>query len=237
MVANGVEIDFVAGHGDAPADVPPPIRQALLLLIAHWYEHREPVEIGATKSYTGGVFDGGDVTFTAVSGAQHPAAIHGKGRQQVEAGQDEIDHPNNPVDHPLSNLQDIFLRVLCDTTSIDNIHGSNHTLEGLFFTHQTPSKLPSLLNMNNGSNKSHVAIKKILLYHPNIDMEPLFEWNVEGEGERDLKALPYVIAWFERAREAIADDEEGGSYNIDEIKLSTIYQFAKAMPLMFVTSG
>ena len=57
------------------------------------------------------------------------------------------------------------------------------------------------------------------------------------EGERDLKALPYVIAWFERAGEAVADDEEGGSYNIDEIKLSTIYQFAKAMPLMFVTSG
>jgi hypothetical protein len=24
------------------------IRQAILLLVAHWYEHREPVEIGAT---------------------------------------------------------------------------------------------------------------------------------------------------------------------------------------------
>ena len=50
MVANGIEIDFVAGHGNAPSDVPPPIRQALLLLIAHWYEHREPVEIGATAT-------------------------------------------------------------------------------------------------------------------------------------------------------------------------------------------
>ncbi len=47
MVANGIEIDFVAGHGGAPSDVPQPIRQALLLLIAHWYENREPVEIGA----------------------------------------------------------------------------------------------------------------------------------------------------------------------------------------------
>lgn len=27
-----------------------------------------PMEIGATKSYTGGVFDGADVTFTAVAG-------------------------------------------------------------------------------------------------------------------------------------------------------------------------
>jgi len=45
--ANGIEIALVAGFGDAAADVPAPIRQAVLLLLAHWYEHREPVEIGA----------------------------------------------------------------------------------------------------------------------------------------------------------------------------------------------
>lgn len=50
LAANGIEIDFVAGHGDGPADVPQPMRQALLLLIAHWYENREPVEIGATAT-------------------------------------------------------------------------------------------------------------------------------------------------------------------------------------------
>lgn len=33
------------------------------------------VEIGATKSYTNGVFDGADVTFTSVSGAQCEAII------------------------------------------------------------------------------------------------------------------------------------------------------------------
>lgn len=48
--ANGIEIDFIAGYGDAPTDVPQPIRQALLLLTAHWYEHREPVEIGASAT-------------------------------------------------------------------------------------------------------------------------------------------------------------------------------------------
>jgi uncharacterized phiE125 gp8 family phage protein len=46
--ANGIEIAFVAGYGDAAADVPAPIRQAVLLLVAHWHEHREPVELGAT---------------------------------------------------------------------------------------------------------------------------------------------------------------------------------------------
>ena len=43
-VANGIEIAFVAGYGDRAANVPAPIRQAILLLVAHWYEHREPVE-------------------------------------------------------------------------------------------------------------------------------------------------------------------------------------------------
>jgi len=48
--ANGIEIAFVAGYGDAAADVPAPIRQAVLLLVAHWHEHREPVAIGATDA-------------------------------------------------------------------------------------------------------------------------------------------------------------------------------------------
>ncbi len=47
--ANGIEIAFVAGYGNAAAYVPAPIRQAILLLVAHWYEHREPVAIGAGK--------------------------------------------------------------------------------------------------------------------------------------------------------------------------------------------
>ena len=44
--ANGIEISFTAGFGPAATDVPSPIRHALLLLVAHWYEHRDPFEIG-----------------------------------------------------------------------------------------------------------------------------------------------------------------------------------------------
>ena len=43
---NGIEVAFSAGFGAAPGDVPATIRHAILLLVAHWYEHREPVEIG-----------------------------------------------------------------------------------------------------------------------------------------------------------------------------------------------
>ena len=46
--ANGIEIAFTAGYGNAASDVPQPIRQALLLLIAHWYERREPFEVGGS---------------------------------------------------------------------------------------------------------------------------------------------------------------------------------------------
>ena len=90
--------------------------------------------------------------------------------------------------------------------------------------------LLSLLTLNNNANKSHTAIKKTLKYHPTIDMGPMFEWDAE-EGEQNLKALPYVTSWFERAGEAILAVEDGErGYNIEERKLDVIYQFARAMP-------
>jgi uncharacterized phiE125 gp8 family phage protein len=43
QVASGIEILFTAGFGPAAGDVPQPLLQAVLLLVAHWYETREPV--------------------------------------------------------------------------------------------------------------------------------------------------------------------------------------------------
>lgn len=40
---NAFEIAFTAGYGDEAEDVPAPLRHALLLLVAHWFERREPV--------------------------------------------------------------------------------------------------------------------------------------------------------------------------------------------------
>jgi uncharacterized phiE125 gp8 family phage protein len=39
---NGIEVAVQAGFGATADDVPEPIRQAMLLLIAHWYEIRQP---------------------------------------------------------------------------------------------------------------------------------------------------------------------------------------------------
>ena len=61
-------------------------------------------------------------------------------------------------------------------------------------------------------------------------MESLYKW--DSRDERNLKALPFVIVWFERAEHAV-DDE----FNVRKKKLSAIYQFARSMPLMFVPAA
>lgn len=48
-VVSGIEVDFIAGYGTA-SQVPAPLKQALLLLTAHWYEHRDPIEIGSPET-------------------------------------------------------------------------------------------------------------------------------------------------------------------------------------------
>lgn len=41
-----ITVRFVAGYGSNPGDTPEPLRQAMLLLIGHWYENREAISIG-----------------------------------------------------------------------------------------------------------------------------------------------------------------------------------------------
>lgn len=42
----GIEIDVEVGYGDAASDVPQVLRQAIKLLVAHWYENRGLIAIG-----------------------------------------------------------------------------------------------------------------------------------------------------------------------------------------------
>ena len=46
--AAGIEIDVQVGYGDAAGEVPEPLRQAIRLLVAHWYENRGLVAVGQT---------------------------------------------------------------------------------------------------------------------------------------------------------------------------------------------
>ena len=45
---NAVRIRYKAGYGDNAEDVPQELRQAILILTAHFYEMREPVVVGQT---------------------------------------------------------------------------------------------------------------------------------------------------------------------------------------------
>jgi uncharacterized phiE125 gp8 family phage protein len=46
----GIELDVTVGFGDAAVDVPEPLRQAIRLLLAHWYEHRGLTAAGTTTA-------------------------------------------------------------------------------------------------------------------------------------------------------------------------------------------
>jgi len=167
----------------------------------------------------------------------------------------KLDLHNNPIPFDQTS-EEPFCNALCNTTSINSIHSSNHTLEyvrlypGL--SRQVGPELRSLLTLNKIENKRQVAIRKILLYHPNIDMKPLFDMASEDE-EWSLKGLPYVVAWFERANEIFPKvknkrelanlgisqtetESERESYDIDPKKLSAIFQFTRAMPLSFAAA-
>lgn len=43
--AVGIRVEFVAGYGAAGSNVPQRYRQAILLLVSHWYENREPLVV------------------------------------------------------------------------------------------------------------------------------------------------------------------------------------------------
>lgn len=82
------------------------------------------------------------------------------------------------------SIEDAFSKALCDTSSINSTFDSNHTFIMLCLEDDNDWRnhrelygdhLHSLLTMNECTNKKHVAMKKILQYHPNLDMAALFE--------------------------------------------------------------
>ncbi len=46
------EIDFTAGYGTSGIDVPQPLRQAIRLLVTHWYENRSALTLADTAAET-----------------------------------------------------------------------------------------------------------------------------------------------------------------------------------------
>jgi uncharacterized phiE125 gp8 family phage protein len=53
----GIEIDYVAGFGTEPADVPSDLRQAMLALVAYWHANRDAVIVAGSGAVVPAGFD------------------------------------------------------------------------------------------------------------------------------------------------------------------------------------
>lgn len=47
---NALEVTYIAGFGNLPGNIPADLKQAMLLLIGHWYENREDVFVGSMEA-------------------------------------------------------------------------------------------------------------------------------------------------------------------------------------------
>lgn len=134
-------------------------------------------------------------------------------------------------------MEDALIRSLCNTASINSIYNSNHSLESLKIrSSRGRAHLRNLLHINSkGSSKSHVAIKKILIHFHDIDTKPLFEWNVEDD-QQSLKSLPFIISWFRKVDRVMFTEEyiSNSHYRLKARKLDAIFQYARAVPYLFV---
>ena len=121
-----------------------------------------------------------------------------------------------------NNIQASFSNILCDTSSINSTFLSNHTL---FWLGESANRnqLRPLLVINKRENKKEGAMIKILQNHNDFDMMPFFEW--------EFKVLPLMINWYERASSKMP---VSFGQRIRRGKLSSIYQFVRGMPLLYV---
>ena len=121
-----------------------------------------------------------------------------------------------------------FSRLLFDTSSVNNTYLSNHTLEKIrdFVPEMqdTPQDIVQYLKWNE-SLKQAAAICKILHSHPDIDITPLFEFN--------LKCLPFVVAWLEKAKSYL-DNVNESTESFQSRQLSAVYKFVRGMPQLVV---
>ena len=121
-----------------------------------------------------------------------------------------------------------FSRLLCDTSNVNSTFLSNHNLaevgERAYRLLDTPLDIVRYLQFNKFYNQA-AAICKILHTHPDIDITPLFEFN--------LKCLPLVVAWFEKAKPHRFKLSEPTEV-FKNRQLSAVYKFIRGMPLLAV---
>jgi len=123
-----------------------------------------------------------------------------------------------------------FSKLLCDTSTVNSTYLSNHTINYLGTTSDqnqlNQKQLRPLLDINKIEDKIEVAMIKILQTHNDINMTQFFEW--------EFKVLPLMIGWLEMASDSEITMPENFEPNIGPRKLSSIYQFVRGMPVLYV---
>ena len=124
-----------------------------------------------------------------------------------------------------------FSKLVCDTSNVNNIYLSNHIIRtiGDHEMFSTPLEIRQYLELN---GYLHPAIHKIFKSHPDLDMNPFFQWK--------LKLLPVVVDWFENCRSCmmyVNDPQEMMQrQSLPSRELSALYKFVRGMPSLVVTS-
>jgi len=123
-----------------------------------------------------------------------------------------------------------FEKLLCDTSSLNNIYLSNHTLEKVGgMNESTEASACFELNRLNRSTvkfrtKEQIAMIKILRNHSHFDMQSFFEW--------EIKVLPLMITWFEKA--ATCSKTNFDTKKVKKMKLSVTYDFIREFPMLYI---
>ena len=116
-----------------------------------------------------------------------------------------------------------FLKLLCDTSSVNSTYLSNHTLETIS---DIPRRYKQLLGLNSSSyHKQYTAMVKILQNHSHFSMEPFFEWEV--------KVLPIMVSWFAKAG-IVNNYSITFNNSLRRMKLDCIYDFIKEFPMLYI---
>jgi len=127
-----------------------------------------------------------------------------------------------------------FSKLLCDTSSINNIYSSNHTLEVIgdleYDRETTNDEVLKYLVLNrntrclNPIDRGLVPMCKILIHHPDLaDMKPFYQWK--------LKVLPLMVKWFQKAS-ACQDYFEESVDVFQRRELSAMYRFIRGVPML-----
>ena len=149
-----------------------------------------------------------------------------------------------------------FSRLLCDVSTVNATYLSNHTLSVLGVmppfapefrcleeslrlngTTSSSSDLATTTpgNSSGGRRRSDAGKRKVLRYHPTLDVGPLLEY--------DLKLLPHVVDWFDgaaAARTATGGGDGGGGdddeYDVALRKQTALFQFVRDLPMTWHAS-